>query len=197
MQPRPTRNRWAASNAAEDVLFHLRTFHLELGRTVGKQLLASMFRATSTDASTPSLHQLKGLVQAPRVPKSFTMMLSVQLEGGMRVARLTSKSCRLSSTFCFFVQTFTCDADRGACTPELPLPWTHFVARGGILQRTPTRNTSADILNTALELPLPRTHFVARGGIPQRMHIRHCSTSLLLATAVKRGATPQRPCFCK
>ena len=57
----------------------------------------------------------------------------------------------------------------------------------GILQRTPTRNASEDILNTALELPLPRTHFVARGGIPQRIHIRHCSTSLLLATAVKRA----------
>ena len=33
----------AASNGAEDVLFHLRTFHLELGRTVGKQLLASIY----------------------------------------------------------------------------------------------------------------------------------------------------------
>ena len=110
-----------------------------------------------------------------------------EVGGRMHVARIMSKSRRLSTTFCFFVQTFTLDADREACTPKLPLSRTQFVARGGILQRPLTRNTSVDKCNTALELPLPRTHFVARSGIPQRTHLRHCSKSLLLATAVKRG----------
>ena len=58
----------AASNGAEDVLFHLRTF---LGRKVGKQLLTWIFRARSTDASTPPLNTLKGLVQAPHVTKEL------------------------------------------------------------------------------------------------------------------------------
>ena len=39
---------------------------------------------------------------------------------------------RWSPKFC------SCAANRGARAPELPLPRTHFVARGGTLQRTPT-----------------------------------------------------------
>ena len=82
----------------------------------------------------------------------------------------------VSSVFCY------CTADRGARAPELPLPRTQFVARGGILQRTPTWRRLGSHLNSALELPLPRTPLVVRGGILQR--ILTCNA---LSTPFARG----------
>ena len=70
-----------------------------------------------------------------------------------------------------------------------------FMSRGSILQRTPLGNVPIANHNTALKLLLLLTHSVMGGSILQHIHIRHCATSLLLATAVEKGATPQRPCF--
>ena len=111
----------------------------------------------------------------------------------MHVARITSKSRRLSSTFCFLVQSFTCDADRGACTLELSLPRTHFVARGGIPQRIPPFSTSLLFADSSEKGAALERTFASdtldcrqRRHSPNALHIRHCTTSLLLATAVKR-----------